>query len=72
MGRIFEKQAGRNVEVYVDDILIKSRKKSCFISDLDETFSTLKGYEVKLNPVNCSFWGQEQKVYRVYGNQKRY
>lgn len=43
------------MEVYVDDILIKSREKSCFIRELEETFSTLREYEVKLNPVKCTF-----------------
>lgn len=53
--KIFKKQAERNVEVCVDDILIKSREKSCVIIDLYETFSTLREYRVKLNPAKCTF-----------------
>ncbi|XP_073061690.1 LOW QUALITY PROTEIN: uncharacterized protein [Primulina eburnea] len=55
MDRIFIKQAGRNVEVYVDDILVKSRAQLDFIPDLEETFSTLREYGVKLNPARCTF-----------------
>ncbi|XP_075478807.1 uncharacterized protein LOC142519657 [Primulina tabacum] len=42
MNHVFQKQIGRNVEVYVDDILIKTREVSCFIDDLAETFTTLQ------------------------------
>ncbi|XP_073275455.1 uncharacterized protein [Primulina huaijiensis] len=41
INKVFEKQLGRNVEVYVDDILGKSKEISGFISDLEETFATL-------------------------------
>lgn len=44
MDKIFKKQARRNMEVYVDDILIKSREKSCFIREFEETFPTLREY----------------------------
>ncbi|XP_073307094.1 uncharacterized protein [Primulina huaijiensis] len=55
MNHVFQKQIGRNIEVYVDDIMIKSRKVSCFIDDLAETFTTLKQYGIKLNPAKCAF-----------------
>ncbi|XP_073057035.1 uncharacterized protein [Primulina eburnea] len=55
MDRIFTKQAGRNIEVYVDDILVKSRAHTEFIPDLEETFSTLREYGVRLNPAKCTF-----------------
>ncbi|XP_073020195.1 uncharacterized protein [Primulina eburnea] len=55
MDRIFAKQAGRNIEVYVEDILVKSRAYPDFIPDLEETFSTLREYGVKLNPAKCTF-----------------
>ncbi|XP_075473446.1 uncharacterized protein LOC142504473 [Primulina tabacum] len=55
MSQVFQKQIGRNIEVYVDDILIKTREMSCFIDDLTETFATLEKYEIKLNPAKCVF-----------------
>ncbi|XP_075515705.1 uncharacterized protein LOC142550517 [Primulina tabacum] len=55
MSQVFQKQIGRNIEIYVDDILIKTREMSCFIDDLTETFATLGKYEIKLNPAKCVF-----------------
>ncbi|XP_073016563.1 uncharacterized protein [Primulina eburnea] len=50
MDKVFSKQVGRNVEVYVDDIMVKSKDSALLIPDLMETFSTLKYYGLKLNP----------------------
>ncbi|XP_073061699.1 uncharacterized protein [Primulina eburnea] len=55
MNHVFQKQIGGNIEVYVDDILIKTREVSCFIDDLGETFTTLKRYGIKLNPAKFVF-----------------
>src|ERR1041385_8598658 len=41
---------GRNVEVSVDDIVIKSSKGSSLLADLAETFQSLRAYNSKLNP----------------------
>ncbi|XP_073057316.1 uncharacterized protein [Primulina eburnea] len=55
MNKCFEKQLGRNVEVYVHDILDKSLEVESFIVDLEETFATLMHYGIKLNPAKCIF-----------------
>ncbi|XP_073152040.1 uncharacterized protein [Henckelia pumila] len=55
MDRVFASQIGRNVEVYVDDILVKSQDDVGLLADLKETFSTLRAYQVKLNPEKCVF-----------------
>ncbi|XP_075499210.1 uncharacterized protein LOC142537591 [Primulina tabacum] len=55
MDKVFSKQVGRNVEVYVDDIMVKSKHSALLIPDLVETFSTLKSYGLKLNPQKCIF-----------------
>ncbi|XP_073019166.1 uncharacterized protein [Primulina eburnea] len=55
MDKVFEKQLGRNVEVYVDDILGKTREVTTLINDLEETFATLMQYGIKLNPAKCIF-----------------
>ncbi|XP_075524469.1 uncharacterized protein LOC142556856 [Primulina tabacum] len=55
MNRVFEKQLARNVEVYVDDILGKSKEVAGFVSDLEETFATLMQYVIKVNPAKCIF-----------------
>ena len=55
VNRMFSHQSGRNVEVYVDDMLGKSKDKANHLADLKETFSTLHKYNMKLNPAKCVF-----------------
>ncbi|KAL0289309.1 UNVERIFIED_CONTAM: hypothetical protein Sradi_7075900 [Sesamum radiatum] len=53
--KIFRPQIGRNMEVYVDDMLVKSKKAEEYVKDLEETFSVLRKYKLKLNPAKCAF-----------------
>ena len=55
MTKMFANQIGRNVQVYVDDMLVKSRKGEDHLEDLRETFDTLHSYNRKLNPGKCAF-----------------
>ena len=55
VNQMFEKQIGRNVEVYVDDMLVKSKEEEDHLDDLRETFNTLRQYSMKLNPSKCAF-----------------
>ena len=55
VNQMFKKQIGRNVEVYIDDMLVKSRKEEDHLDDLRETFNTLRQYHMKLNPSKCAF-----------------
>jgi len=55
VNRMFSDQIRRNVEVYVDDMLVKSRKAISHLADLEETFNTLRRYQMKLNPAKCAF-----------------
>ena len=48
-------QTSQNVEAYMDDIVVKSRKGSDLSTDLAETFANLKRYDIKLNPSQCTF-----------------
>ena len=48
-------QIGRNVEVYVDDMLVKSQDEGEHLNDLQETFDTLRQYSMKLNPNKYDF-----------------
>lgn len=52
---MFKNQIGRNVEVYVDDMLMKSLLAKQHLSDLGETFQTLMKYKMKLNLLKCIF-----------------
>ncbi|KAL0437548.1 UNVERIFIED_CONTAM: hypothetical protein Sradi_0462700 [Sesamum radiatum] len=53
--KIFRPQLGRNIEVYVDDMLVKSKQAYHHVEDLDETFAVLRKYRLKLNPGKCAF-----------------
>nr|GEX92787.1 reverse transcriptase domain-containing protein [Tanacetum cinerariifolium] len=57
--KAFQKQIGRNLEVYVDDLVIKSRTKKEVIKDAEETFKTLRKINMKLNPKKCAFGMRE-------------
>ena len=52
---MFSKKIGRNMEVYVDDIHIKSKEELTHLDDLREILATLKPYQMKLNPSKCAF-----------------
>jgi hypothetical protein len=44
-----------NIQVYINDVVITTRKEESLISDLQETFDNLNRYKLKLNPTKCSF-----------------
>ena len=54
MQKCFKKQIGRNLEVYVDNIVIKSQVVVQLIGDLEETLSNLRTDHIKLNPKKCT------------------
>ena len=55
MNKMFAPHIGRNVQVYVDDMLVKSRQEEDHLKYLKETFDTLRSYNIKLNPGKCAF-----------------
>jgi hypothetical protein len=61
VNKMFQAQIGRNMEVYVDDMLVKSEKSDNHIRDLHEAFATLKQYGMKLNPAKCAFEVSSEK-----------
>ena len=58
---MFNKQIGRNMEVYVDDMLIKSKEVESHLDNLEETFETLRQYKMRLNPAKCAFGVSSRK-----------
>jgi len=52
---MFYRQIGRNMEVYVDDMLMKSKKVEQHLDDLRETFDILRKYQMRLSPAKCVF-----------------
>jgi len=55
MNKMFAHQIGRNVQAYVDNMLVKSRREDDHLNDLKETFDTICSYNMKLNPSKCAF-----------------
>ncbi|GKV41376.1 hypothetical protein SLEP1_g48919 [Rubroshorea leprosula] len=52
---VFRAQIGKNLEVYVDDIVVKSLKAENHLADLEETFNNLRKNRMRLNPAKCIF-----------------
>jgi hypothetical protein len=52
---ILENQIGRNVEAYIDDIVVKLKKHGDLLKKLKETFDNLRKYKMMLNPNKCVF-----------------
>ena len=45
----------KNIEAYIDDVVVKSKTTNNLIADLEETFQNLKKFQWKLNPTKCIF-----------------
>jgi hypothetical protein len=58
----FADQLHRNVEAYVDDVVIKTRNPEKLIADLDEMFNSLRKFRWKLNPTKCVFGVPSRKL----------
>nr|GEW64035.1 reverse transcriptase domain-containing protein [Tanacetum cinerariifolium] len=65
MNKAFEGQIGWNIEVYVDDLVVKSYIEAEMMRDVEETFRTLRKVNMKLNPKKCSF-GLTEGVFLGY------
>ncbi|XP_077222190.1 uncharacterized protein LOC143856034 [Tasmannia lanceolata] len=71
INKLFRKQIGRNMKVYVDDMLVKSKKAPDHISDPRETFQVLQDYSMKLNPTKCAFGVVAGKFFVFMVSQRR-
>ena len=55
MTKMFEPQLGKNIEVYIDDMVVKSKEVSDHMDDLKNIFGTLRKHKLRLNTSKCSF-----------------
>ena len=55
MTRMFESQLGKNIETYIDDMVVKSKMVSEHLGDLRVFFQILRKYKLRLNASKCSF-----------------
>ena len=61
VNRMFQKQIGTTMEVYIDDMLVKSTTAELHIAHLSEAFQILRNYNMKLNPAKCAFGVSAEK-----------
>nr|CAN69501.1 hypothetical protein VITISV_024145 [Vitis vinifera] len=62
MTNIFKPLIGRTVEVYIDDIVVKSKTQSEHAQHLVETFLLMRAYNMKLNSAKCAFGVNTERV----------
>jgi len=55
MHKVFREQIGKNMEVYVDDMIVKSCEVHRHVKDLEEIFAQIRKYNLRLNPKKCVF-----------------
>ena len=55
MNKMFTKQLGRIIKVYIDDMVIKSKEADQHLRDIDECFQVLRHYKMRLNLAKCAF-----------------
>ncbi|KAM2449008.1 hypothetical protein PS1_019147 [Malus domestica] len=55
MQKIFNDMLHKNVECYVDDVVVKTKKRSYHLKDLRIVFKRLRKYNLKMNPLKCAF-----------------
>ena len=53
--KMFKEQLGKNMEAYIDDMVVKSKATEDHLIDLAETFETLRKHHLKLNASKCAF-----------------
>ena len=59
---MFVSESQHNVEAYVDDVVVKTKTQDQFITDLEETFNSLRKFRSKLNPTKCVFSVPSEKL----------
>ena len=55
MTRMFEPQLSKRIEVYIDDMVVKSKVVSKHVGNLGNIFEILKKHKLRLNAFKCSF-----------------
>ena len=55
MTKMFEPQLGRSIEVYIDDMVVKSKLMSKHVGDLTNIFEILRKHKLHLNASKCFF-----------------
>jgi hypothetical protein len=70
-GEVFKPQIDRNIQAYVDDLIVKSDERANHIGDLVETFANMRRAGLKLNPEKCVFGVTNGKILGCLISAKR-
>lgn len=68
---MFKEQLSRTLEVYIDDMVVKSKEKHAHLADLSNTFGVLRKYKMKLNASKCAFDIGSGKFHSYIVNHRR-
>ena len=68
---MFKDMIGRSMEVYVDDMLVKSKIVGDYVKPLKQMFNILRKYQMKLNPLKCALGVRSGKFLGFMVNQHR-
>ena len=66
MTKMFEPQLGRSIEVYVDDMVVKSKVVFEHVDDLTNIFGILRKHKLRLNASKCSFGVSSAKFWAIW------
>ena len=66
MTRMFESQLGKNIEIYIDDMVVKSKVVLENLGDLGIIFEILRKYKLRLNASKCSFGVGSSKFLAIW------
>ena len=66
----FEPQLHRNMEAYMDEIVVKTKDRATLVQDLEETFANLRKINLKLNPEKCVFGVPSGKLLGFFVSQR--
>ncbi|KAL0347682.1 UNVERIFIED_CONTAM: hypothetical protein Scaly_1784200 [Sesamum calycinum] len=69
MQRIFNDILHKNVECYINNLVVKSKMQGDHLHDLGKFFERLRRYQLKLNPSKCEFGVISRKVFRFIVRQ---
>ena len=61
MTRMFEPQLGKNIKIYIDNMVVKSKAESEHVNDLGNIFDILRKHKLRLNTSKCSFGVRSRK-----------
>ena len=70
VNKMFQKKIGTSIEVYIDDMLVKSVKAELHVAHLAESFQVPKNYNMKLNPTKCAFVVLAKKFFGFTVNRR--